>query len=65
VTVGAVWSSRKDLDCTADWLPLMSTANHLTVCAPGVSISRISPMLRARWLLYVGEDSVGVEPSVV
>jgi len=43
----------------------MSTANHLTVVAPGVLILRISPMLRARWLLYLGEDSVGVEPSVV
>ena len=58
-------SSRNVFDCTADWLPLMSTAIHLTVFAPGVVSFRTSPMLRARWLLYVGDDSVGVEPSVV
>src|SRR4051794_35654608 len=65
VIVGAVWSSRKDFDWTADWLPLMSTANHLTVFAPGLLFESTSPTERARWALYVGDDSVGVEPSVV
>ena len=63
VSSSAATSRRWDL--TADWLPLTSTANHLTVYAPGVLSVRTSPMERARWLLYVFEFSVGVEPSVV
>src|SRR4051794_18319834 len=65
VTVGATVSTRNDCDCTAPWLPLMSTPNHLTVVTPGFEIGMTWPTLRARWASYVGEDSVGVEPSVV
>src|SRR4051812_47029717 len=65
VIAGPVWSTRKDCDLTADWLPFMSTASHLTVCVPSLGSVSTSPIERARWLLYVGEVSVGVEPSVV
>ena len=49
----------------AERLPLMSTANHLMSWTPMRLIVSTSPMLRARWLLYVGDASVGSEPSVV
>ena len=39
------------LDWTADTLPLMSTASHLTVVRPKRLIVRTSPTLRARWAL--------------
>ena len=65
VIVGATVSIRNVFVCTADVLPLMSVAIHLTVFVPGVVSVSTSPMLRARWALYVGDDRVGVEPSVV
>ena len=43
----------------------MSTASHLTVLVPGVETVSTWPTLRARWFSYVGDDRVGVEPSVV
>ena len=39
------------LDWTAETLPLMSTASHLTVVRPNALIVRTSPTLRARWAL--------------
>ena len=65
VPVSSSAATSRRWDFTADWLPLTSTANHLTVYAPGVLSVRTSPMERARWLLYFGDASVGVEPSVV
>ena len=50
---------------TADVLPLMSTAIHLTSWIPGRSMLRICPGRRGPWASYLGEAVVGVEPSVV
>src|SRR4051794_5020362 len=47
VIVGAVVSTRKVLVWTAETLPLMSTASHLTVFRPEAETVRTWPTLRA------------------
>ena len=56
---------RNVCDWTADTLPLMSTAIHLTTWTPRRSRVSTWPGRRGPWFSYVGEARVGVEPSVV
>ena len=53
VTVGAHLVEPGRTSTAADWLPLMSTPNHLTVFTPGLDSAITWPTLQARWASYV------------
>ena len=65
VIVGAGLVEQERLGLHRGLVALDVDGEPLDLLAPGVVIFSTSPTQRARWLLYVGDDSVGVEPSVV